>query len=86
MTIVNPEPNNTFAIAPKVKWAGIGAYLGGVVGLALLGAFTGADNALLIEVLPDPAEAFILPAVPAIVAALSGYLAKHQWRRAELTQ
>jgi hypothetical protein len=86
MTVpTNAEPNNTTKMEPKVKWAGIGAYLAGVVVLALVNAFTGDDNALLIEALPDVVEPFILPAIPAVVAAISGYFAKHQWRSAEVT-
>lgn len=85
MTIVNPEPNRTNAVEPKVKWATLGAYLSGVVALALVNAFTGDDNALLIEVIPDMVEPFILPVVPAAVAAISGFFAKHQWRQAEVS-
>lgn len=84
MTVLHPEPNNTSAVAPKVKWAGIGAYLAGVVSLSLVNAFTDNDNQLLIEALPDIVEPFLLPAVPAIVAAIAGYFAKHQWRQAEV--
>lgn len=84
MTIHNPESTNTTTVEPKVKWAGIGAYLAGVVSLGLVAAFTQDNNALLIEVMPDALEAFLLPMVPAAVAAISGYFAKHQWRKGEL--
>lgn len=86
MTVIQPEPDNTGTVEPKVKWATIGTYLSGVIVLALVNAFTGNENALLIETLPDAVEPFVLPAVPAIVAAISGYFAKHQWRRAEINQ
>lgn len=72
-----------YPLAPKVKWAGIGAYLAGVVSLALVNAFTGDENRLLIEVLPDVVEPFVLPIVPAAVAAIAGYWAKHQYRSGE---
>ncbi len=80
MTIINPEPANTSAVAPKVAWATAGSYVAGVVGLALVNAFTANENQLLIDALPDVLEAFVLPVIPAVVAFLGGYSARHQWR------
>lgn len=77
------EPATTKRMEPKVKWAGIGAYVAGVVVLAIVNAFTGDNNALLIDSLPDVIEPFVLPVVPAVVAAISGYFAKHQYRVGE---
>ncbi len=74
-------PNNTSKVEPKVFWATLGSYLSGVVVLALVNAFTGNENQLLIDVLPDVIEPFVLPIVPAGVAAISGYFARHQWRQ-----
>lgn len=79
----NPLPADTSKIAPKVTMATAGAYLAGVVGLSLVNAFTDDDNQLLLAALPDAVEPFVLPLVPAVVALVAGYLAKHQWRRPE---
>lgn len=81
----NPVRDSKAPLEPKVKWATIGSYLAGVVTLALVNAFTGNDNALLIEALPDVVEPFLLPIVPAGVAAIAGYFAKHQWRVDDVT-
>lgn len=83
MTINLPEPNNTNALEPKVKAQAIVAYLGGVVLLALVNAFTGNDNQLLIDSLPDIVEPFVLPLVPTLVGLAAGWAARHQWRSAE---
>lgn len=82
MTIVNPEPDNTSKVEPKVKWATIGTYLLGVVALAIFNGVT--DSTLLVDVMPDWLEPFVLPIVPAIGAAIAGYSANHQWRTSEL--
>lgn len=84
MTVQYPEPNNTNAVEPKVKWGAIGSYLAGVVGLALVNAFTGDDNSLLLEALPDTVEVLVLPFIPGVVSLVSGFAAKHQWRQAEV--
>lgn len=80
MTLINPEPARTAKIEPKVKWATIGTYLVSFVAVALVNAFTGNGNELLIEALPDSIEAFVLPIVPAVSAFVFGWNAKHQWR------
>lgn len=77
------EPANTTRMEPKVKAASIATYLSGVAVLAVFAAFTQDNNALLIDSLPDYIEPFVLPVVPAVVAAVSGYFAKHQWRSGE---
>ena len=64
-------------VETKVKAATIGAYLGGVAILALVNAFTGNDNELLLATLPDVVEPFVLPIVPAVVTAIAGWAAKH---------
>lgn len=64
-------------IETKVKAAAIASYLGGVVILALVNAFTGNDNQLLLDTLPDAIEPFVLPVVPAVVTAIAGWAAKH---------
>lgn len=79
MSIVNPEPANTGRVAPKVTWATVGAYLAGVIALALVNAFD-ADSTLLTDAIPDMYEPFVMPLVPALIAFVSGYVAKHQWR------
>jgi hypothetical protein len=84
MTIINPEPDNTTKVEPKVAWPAVGIYLSGVVVLALVNAFTGNDNDLLLAALPDQVEPFVLPLVPVVVQMGVGFFAKHQWRSAEL--
>jgi hypothetical protein len=85
MTIPNPEPSNTTTIEPKVKWAAIGQFALGVVGLALFNAFTSDDNQLLMAAVPDAVEIFVLPLVPTIGGLIAGYQARHQWRSGEIT-
>lgn len=85
-TRTDPLPNNTNKMEPKVKWGAIGAYLLGLVLLVLINAFTGDDNALLIEALPDYLEPFLLPLVPALASLAAGFSARHQYRNAEVPQ
>lgn len=86
MTVINPEPNNTNKVEPKVWWTSVGFYVAGVVGLGIINAVTSDDNALLIAALPDYLEPFLLPLVPAVVGAIAGFAAKHQWRSSELNR
>lgn len=81
----NPVADSRAPLAPKVKWAAIGSYVSGVVALALVNAFTANQNELLFASLPDPIETFILPFVPGVIALVSGYVAKHQWRSDDVT-
>lgn len=76
----NPLPPDTNKVEPKVWWATIGSYIAGVVGLAVVNLVTGNNNELLTRALPDWLEPFILPLVPAAVAFVSGFAARHQWR------
>lgn len=85
MTVIQPEPDNTTTMEPKVKFPAVAIYVAGVVSLALVNAFTGNENALLLASLPDSIEPFILPLVPVTVQLITGYFAKHQWRNAEIT-
>lgn len=64
-------------IETKVTAATVGTYLAGVVVLALVNAFTGEENALLLASLPDAIEPFVLPVVPAVVSFIAGWAAKH---------
>jgi hypothetical protein len=64
-------------VESKVWWATAGAYLAGVVALAVVNAVTAEDNALLLAALPDAIEPFILPVVPAVVAFIGGWAARH---------
>lgn len=79
MSVNSPEPINTSKVEPKVAWASLGTYLAGVIGLALVNAFD-EGSTLLTDAIPDMYEPFILPLVPALIALVSGYMAKHQWR------
>ena len=80
MTVLNPKPASTNAVEPKVSAATLGAYVAGVLLLVLVQVFTDNDNELLLAVLPDALETFVLPLVPAVVALIAGFAAKHQWR------
>jgi hypothetical protein len=79
-TPTDPVPPETNKVEPKVWWATVGAWIAGVVGLAIVNAVTDDNNALLIRALPDWLEPFVLPLVPAVVAFIAGFAAKHQWR------
>lgn len=83
--MVDPTPGypghakagSTAKIESKVWWATAGAYVAGVVALAIVNAVTGDDNALLLAALPDAIEPFVLPIVPAVVSFITGWAAKH---------
>lgn len=79
MTITRPEPASTNKVEPKVAWASIGTYFAGVILLALVNLLD-ADSTLLTDAIPDMFEPFLLPLLPALVALVSGFLARHQWR------
>lgn len=79
-SVESPLPVDTKKVAPKVFWSTVGAYLSGVVGLTLVNVFTANQNELLFAALPDPIETFVLPFVPGVVAFVSGFAARHQWR------
>jgi hypothetical protein len=79
MSVNSPEPINTSKVEPKVAWATLGSYLAGVVLLALVNALD-ESTTLLSDAIPDMFEPFLMPLVPALIALVSGYMAKHQWR------
>ena len=81
MTITRPEPASTSKVEPKVAFASIGTYFAGVILLALVNLLD-ADSTLLTDAIPDMFEPFILPLVPAFIALVSGFMARHQWRAA----
>jgi hypothetical protein len=83
-TPANPLPADTKKVEPKVWFATVGAYLAGVVGLAIINAATDDNNKLLTDALPDWLEPFVLPVLPAVVAFLSAFAARHQWRKPEV--
>lgn len=66
---VDPAP-----IERKVTAATVGAYLAGLAGLAIL---NGIADANLIAGLPDLAEVMLAPLLPAAVAFLAGFIARH---------
>ncbi len=80
----DPLPNKTNKPEPKVVWSAVGAYLASLVFLVLLNALTSNNNELLFDLLPDAIEVFVVPFVPGIVAFVSGFAARHQYRRAEV--
>jgi hypothetical protein len=74
----NPEPANTQAIAPKVKWSAVGSTAASMA-LFLLAAVLDPQNEI-ISGLPDWATLLVGGAVTGIVSLAVGYGAKHQWR------
>lgn len=73
-----PAPSPAAPAKPvekKVTWATVGTYLGSVAGLAILNAVS--SDATLISGLPDWLETLLLPVIPAGIAFLSGYQARH---------
>lgn len=83
-TVSNPEPPHTRAIEPKVKWGAVAAYALGALFLLLVELFTADNNALLLHVVPDFLEIFLLPLVPALASLAAGFAARHQWRSTEV--
>lgn len=78
---VTPDvTTGNYPVAPKVKWAAAGTYLGGVVMTAL---FAGFQDGNFISFLPDGLSPFVLPIIPSIAAWIAGYRAKHQYRAGE---
>lgn len=80
MTIINPEPARTRKIEPKVTAATVGSYVAGFLALFITNLATGSDNELISATIPDWLEAVLYPLLPAVVAFLSSYNARHQWR------
>jgi hypothetical protein len=61
-------------IEHKVKVSTAGAYIAGVVGLAVVSSLTPAN---VIPFLPAWASALVAPLLPAAVTFASGWIAKH---------
>lgn len=74
----NPEPTDTQAVAPKVKWGAIGSTAAGL-GLSLLAAILTPDEQI-ISGLPDYVVVLLAGLVPGLSSLAAGYSARHQWR------
>lgn len=68
-------PAEKIPIEKKVTWGSVGAYLGGIAIMAVLNAVS--SDGGLVSALPDWLEVFVIPVVPAMVAFISGWIAKH---------
>lgn len=80
MTLINPEPANTRAVAPKVAWGTIAGYVVPFLGLALSDLLSTSGDGIINTPLPPWAETILLPIVPALATFLAAYNARHQWR------
>jgi hypothetical protein len=83
-TVNDPLPNHTNQVEPKVKWQALAMYVVASVLLFVYELVTGNENELLVTVLPDYLEAFVLPLVPALGGLIVAFYTRHQWRRAEV--
>jgi hypothetical protein len=83
-TVNDPLPNHTRTVEPKVKWQALAMYVLASLLLFFYELFTGNENELLVTVLPDYLEAFILPLVPVLGGLVVAFYTRHQWRRAEV--
>lgn len=68
------RPVRTAPVERKVTAATLGSYAGGVALLALLNAVTTTN---LVAGMPDWLETLIAPVVPAAVALVAGFVARH---------
>ena len=84
-TMMNPVPNSTSQIEPKVKWMAIVTYL---ASLLLVGLGEILQDGTFLQILP-PSLAWlgilVAPFVPTLVALIAGFAARHQWRSNEVT-
>lgn len=64
---------STGPVEAKVKWGGAGAAVGGVVVWVL-------ETYVFHGVVPVPVQAFVDLAVPALLALVGGYVARHTFR------
>jgi hypothetical protein len=80
MTIINPEPALTMRVEPKVTWTTAGGYLATALAFLLNSLLSGDQMGVIATQLPAWLEAILLPLLPAVIAFLSGYQARHQWR------
>lgn len=69
MSTPTPAP-----VERKVVASTVGAYLAGLAGLAVL---SGVADTNLITVLPDLVEVMVAPLIPAGIAFLAGFIARH---------
>lgn len=69
--VVNPN-----APTRKVKFASIGTYLAGVIGLSVVQAVSGHLD-VISAAWPWWVQALVTPLIPAAVAFLTGYVTKH---------
>lgn len=76
----NPLPADTAKVEPKVKAAGIGAFLVGLILVAIVGGVTDGN---LVGELPDWASALLAPVLPTLAAMAAAYSARHQYRTPE---
>lgn len=68
-------PNPRAPVQPKVKWAAVGAYVGGLVLVTILEA---APDTNLVEGLPPYISIFLGPAIPLLISFISGYVKKNK--------
>ncbi len=64
-------------VETKVTWATIGAYLASLFLVAIANGLQDVDHALVLGAMPEALETILLPALPAAVTFVSGWLAKH---------
>lgn len=74
--MTNVHRAGTVGVERKVSAATFGAYIAGVLGLAVVDALN-TNQDLIIAGLPGPVAWFVAPLVPTAVTFLSGYLARH---------
>ncbi len=75
---MSPVPAASPAKRPvekKVTWSSVLAYLGGLAVMAVLNAV--ATDEGLISALPAWLESLVVPIVPAVIAFVGGWFAKH---------
>jgi hypothetical protein len=80
VTVINPEPALTMRVEPKVTWTTAASYIATALGLILNSILSGDPSGIIVAELPAWVEALLLPLLPAVIAFLSGYQARHQWR------
>jgi hypothetical protein len=80
MTQINPESPNTTEVEPKVK---VQAALHYVVTATLVGIGLLIQDGAFMGLLPSIVVTILGPLVPAILAGIAAYKAKHQWRYGE---
>lgn len=84
MTHAAPNTEGKYPVEPKVKYGSIAMYVAGVVLMAIIAVFTENDNALLLDVLPDAVEVFVVPLIPTLVGFATAWASQHQYRAPEV--